>query len=265
MHPQITPKTIVASENCIFFDVPKKLQINEDAVTRFATSNKIELLIQELKEKGPMVALGQMGPTVYKEEPFKLQVKIGEYEIYGWKPGTARKEHPKSTYFLILGANKINDKEIVYYTPSEDITLNTSSYMRTHSPSRSDTKIYAVSIKTFNNYLTDLYPPVTTIEKPKNSSGLSPLEQGYAEALASIMPLDSILDNGEGQKKCKAIGQKAFDEFKKNANGNTWTAKEAVQNICDSLVSFATDGKLRKQYVERAWDGIGDDNWRWMA
>ncbi|KAF3361909.1 hypothetical protein PHSC3_001563 [Chlamydiales bacterium STE3] len=70
---------------------------------------------------------------------------------------------------------------------------------------------------------------------------------------------------GQGEAKCKAIGQAAFNEFKEKAGGNSWAAKEAVQKICDLVRSLAQDGALRKQYVERAWDGIGDAKWRWQA
>jgi hypothetical protein len=267
MQPQGTTvyKTLEHSSNYIFFENPKNVQINEDAKTRYATSSKIEVLIEELKEKGPLVASGQIGPDAYVDKPFKLKNKIGDYDIYGWKPGSARKEFSQNNYLLILGAKKIEEQEIVYFTLSEDATLNTTSYIRQHKPSHTDSKIYAVSNNTFKTYLFDLYPPVQPIEKAKNSSGLVPLEQAYAQTLASLMPLDSILDRGAGERKCKEIGQKAFDEFKKNSHGDSWAASEAVIRICDSMLSLAPDGKLRKQYVEKAWDGIGDDTWSWMS
>ena len=79
------------------------------------------------------------------------------------------------------------------------------------------------------------------------------------------MPLDSILYRAEGERNCREIGEKAFDDLTENSHGDSWAASEAVKRICDSLVSLTPDGKLRKQYVEKAWDGIGDDNWWWMG
>ena len=270
-------KVLDQSENSIFFDKPGKIQINEKAVTCYATSSKIEVLIEELKEKGPLVALGKIGPAVYVDAPFKLSNKVGNHDIYGWKPGVARKDSSKQSHLLILGAKKVDDRECVYFTLSQDLTLDSTSYIRQHKPATTDTKIYAVSHNTFSNYLCDLYPPVQPSEKandssvfsisskPENTPKLSPLEREYAETTASIMPLNSILDRGIGESNCKAIGQKAFDEFKKQANGNSWAAREAVQKICNSMLSLAQDGSLRKQYIEHAWNGIGDENWRWMA
>ena len=225
-------KTLENASNYIFFDKPKNVQINEEAKTRYATSSKIEVLIEELKEKGPLVALGQIGPEAYIDKPFKLKHKIDIYDIYGWKPGANRKEFSKNSSLLILGAKKSEKQEIVYFTLSEDVTLNTTSYIRQHKPSHTDPKIYAVSHNTFKTYLFDLYPPGQPIEKANNSSKLLPLEQAYAKTLASIMPLDSILDRAEGERNCREIGQKAFDEFKQNSHGDSWAASEAVKRIC---------------------------------
>ncbi|MCB1180862.1 MAG: hypothetical protein KDK55_02410 [Chlamydiia bacterium] len=75
------------------------------------------------------------------------------------------------------------------------------------------------------------------------------------------MPLDDVL--GEQENFCKTLGQEIFDKFKKANEGQTSAGKEAVINICNAIKFCAKDGFLRKQYVERAWNGIGDDHWRW--
>jgi hypothetical protein len=97
---------------------------------------------------------------------------------------------------------------------------------------------------------------------------LSDEEKQYVQELIS-MPLDSILDKGSGEKKCKDLGQKIFDQAKAVPNGNSYTAKDVVVRICNATCfnqsDNAKDANLRKQYIERAWDGIGDDIWRWMA
>ncbi len=267
------------SSNCVFFDKPSEIQINEEAVTRYATSQKIEVLIEELQGKGPLIALGKFGPTFYVDIPFKLKDKVCEKDIFGWKPGAERTNFSGQNSLLILGAKKNVEREYVYFTLSQDITPNKNTYIRQHKPSNTDTKIYVVSHKTFRDFLFDLYSPVPTStseplkespiyyisSQPKGKPELSISEREYAEKLSSIMPLDSILDMGEGERNCKEIGQKAFDEFKRKANGNSTEGKVALQKICNSIAFIAHDGFLRKQYIERAWAGIGDENWRWHA
>ena len=129
----------------------------------------------------------------------------------------------------------------------------------------------------FKDNLYDLYPSFksTLSEKmpqffyvssqPQTCPNLSEAEKAYVQILASITPLDSILDRKEGTKKCKEIGQQIFDQFKLASGGKTSAGREAAQRICDAIKFQATDGTLRKQYIERAWDGIGDEYWRWMA
>jgi hypothetical protein len=94
---------------------------------------------------------------------------------------------------------------------------------------------------------------------------LSPEEQEYLQKLVSIMPLDSILDQGTVEKSCKDLGQKIFDRFKNAAHWNSLAGKAAVQNICNAIATSCQDGSLRKQYIERAWNNIGDAHWQWRA
>jgi hypothetical protein len=146
------------STNSIFFEKPINVNINEKSVTRYAKSQKIETLINELQEKGPLIGLGQIGPNSYAVKPFELKNKLYGQNIYGWEPGAKRVDHSKQNYIMILGAKKIEDREYVYFTSSEDVTANVTGYLRKHQPSSSDAKIYVVSHKTFQNYLCDLYP-----------------------------------------------------------------------------------------------------------
>ena len=274
----ILPRVLDNSGNSIFFENPPELYINEELVTRSATSHKIETLIKELQEKGPLVGLGKFGPSTYVEASFKLRDKVCNQDIYGWKPGAQRNDHPPQSCVLLLGAKKSNDREHVYFTMSDDFTLDRKTYIREHKPSETDPKVYIMSHKTFSNYLSDLYPPTTShntfsnykevyhiSSRPKISPELSVSEREYAEKLSAIIPLDSILDEGEGESKCKAIGQEIFDKYKGENGGNSLAGKDAVQRICDAVVFIASDGALRKQYIERAWNKIGDDNWRWRA
>lgn len=101
--------------------------------------------------------------------------------------------------------------------------------------------------------------------RPSVSPKLLPAELEYVQKLISITPLDAILDRGAGERNCKAIGQEIFDTFKKISHGDSAGGTEAAQRICDAVHFASRDGFLRKQYVERAWDGIGDDNWQWRS
>jgi hypothetical protein len=265
------------SSDGIFFARPTNIEINEDARTRYASSQKIETLIKELHEKGPLVGMGQIGPSSYSEAPFKLKDKVCDQDIYGWKPGAGRKEHSKNTYLVVLGARKVKEREYVYFTVSDDVTLNTTSYFRKHRSSLTDIRIYVTSHKTFRNHLVDLYPPMPTHEadkksifaispKPSKIPALSSSEQEYMHRLTSISPLDSILDGATVESQCKAIGQEIFDKYKRESGGSSSAGREAVKKICNAILSSsATDKSLRKQYIERAWNGIGDKSWQWLA
>jgi hypothetical protein len=81
----------------------------------------------------------------------------------------------------------------------------------------------------------------------------------------SNLPLNSIIDRGEGEKKCREIGQSIFDKYKKQSRGDSLAGREAVVTVCDNIAFSAIDGRLRKQYIERAWDGIGDKSWSWQS
>jgi len=239
------PEILNQSSNHVLLKRPDRIQIDEKGLTRYATSQKIEVLIEELKERGPLIALGKIGPGCYVNDASKLDGKFCGEELYGWKPGATRKESSKQNCLLIIGAKKNEDRELVYFVLSQDMTANQDSSIREHKPSN---KVYVTSHKTFSSYLSELYPCTSLVEG------------GYIQMLCS-MPLDSILKEREAE--CKAIGQKAFNEFKEKSGGNSFAAKEAVQDLCDSILSIAKDGALRKRYVESAWGGIGDDNWRW--
>ncbi|MBA3238673.1 MAG: hypothetical protein H0T62_10060 [Parachlamydiaceae bacterium] len=245
--------------NAVFYERPKQgIFINEQGKPKYASTLKIETLIVELKESGPFVGLGKFGPGAYVGEPSKLKKMFGQ-DIYYWKSGpdgAKRKEYAKNVSFIILGAQKTADGEHVFFTMSNDVTLNQKVTTREHRASTTDTKIYITSHKTFVDYVNDLYPVLTGSELTK--------DQLYVQKLVNITPLDSILDRGEGERKCKAIGQEIFDYFKQKY-GNSDAGQNAVQRICEAVGHSAQDGHLRKQYIDRAWDGIGDNNWHWMS
>lgn len=108
------------------------------------------------------------------------------------------------------------------------------------------------------------FPAVFVLSSaPYTQPILSPEAQAYVQTLCSYS-LDSILDSGEGEATCKALGQSIFDKYK-TLGRSSEAGKKGGQLICDSIYSTATDGRLRKQYIERCWNGIGDSSWRWIA
>lgn len=241
------------NDHSIFYNRPPvSWNIDEELKTRYASSQKIQTLMEELKENGPHVALGKFGPHCYEEAPFKLKNTFCKREIYGWKAGQERKEYSKSRTVFVLGARIIEEKEVVYFTLCDDITQDTHGFVRRHVSSKTDTKIYVVSHDTFRNYITDLYAPVSNEDRDS------------VNRLISISPMDSILDRGENEALCKSIGQEIFDSYKAKANGDSESGREAVKKILHVVRSASTDGRLRAGHIERAWDGVGDDYWRWM-
>jgi hypothetical protein len=97
---------------------------------------------------------------------------------------------------------------------------------------------------------------------PSTYPQLSVEEEQYVQELVCI-PFDSILTYKKVH--CKNLGQKIFDRAKAAHKGDTSKAQDVVVRICNAIYFSCNDGSLRKQYIERAWDGIGDDVWRWMA
>lgn len=97
------------------------------------------------------------------------------------------------------------------------------------------------------------------------NSELTEEEYRYLKMILAI-PVFSILDEGQGQKACKKLGQRIFDEYKGSADGCSFHGKAGAMKICNAIarygVGFGGD-PLRKQFVAYAWEGIGDTNWRW--
>jgi len=236
------------TESNVFLKKTETLYIDENSVTEYSKSMKVETLIKELREKGPLIALGKVGPECYVGEPKKYKAEFIQQDVYGWPQSTKRTG--RSCYVMVLGASKGKLGEHVYFTIPKDITPVKTNFIRGYKSSKLHQRIYVSSHKTFLNYLNDLYPPLSSKMK------------GYLDALAAF-PLNSILDRGEVEKKCHDIGQKIFDDYKKKQNGDSFEGKKAVQDICDTLRTYSDDGNLRKQYVERAWAYIGDKNWKW--
>lgn len=112
-------------------------------------SKGIEGLIEELKKKGPLAIGGAFGKGVYLENPFKMNQKIKEREIYAWKRGAKRHKMTFSGHVvLLIGAKKVQDQAFVYFIdpgdPSDPKDL-------------SQQKIYMISFKNLTSHICDLF------------------------------------------------------------------------------------------------------------
>jgi len=259
------------SENTMFFQKPKKIAYDENAFIRYASSQKIETLIDEMKEKGPMVAFGQFGPQSYETAPFPLQNAYCHQKLFGWKPGSGRRPIENRS-IIVLGAKKLKERECIYFTPSDEAGWNPATNLMEHGLSSTDKKVYVISYRNFQQSLSELYPPYRENRSPADYRStlscsypsLSSFEEIYVRKLTAITPLEAILDESEGERACKTLGQEIFDYYKRESGGSSLSGKLAVQRICETVALTAKDGPLRKQFIERAWDRIGDENWKWI-
>lgn len=92
---------------------------------------------------------------------------------------------------------------------------------------------------------------------------LSPEQQEFVTRFKQL-ELDSIIDMGPGETTCKNLGQEAFDFFKNKCGGNSYEAFRKLQQIVDAVWFSDGDGRLRKQYIERALARVGDDVVQWI-
>lgn len=231
----------------IFLEKPQVVYVDADHSVKPPAYGTIEKLIKSLQENGPLIAVGKMGPSAYTEASFKLKDQIGSKDVYGWRPLTA-KEYAPSTQVILLGAKQTESKAYVFYTLAKDVTKSNSSLIRGFKPLDTDTKVYVMSYENFlQRCLVNLHP-------------ICP----HGQWLFSI-PVNSILDRGEIENKCKQIGQQIFDHYKTAANGDSEAGRSAVVRICEAAKVLTNDGLTRYAHIEYAWDGIGDKNWQWQA
>ncbi|MFZ0566063.1 MAG: hypothetical protein WAM28_07755 [Chlamydiales bacterium] len=87
---------------------------------------------------------------------------------------------------------------------------------------------------------------------------ISEEEEHYANGL-----VDVILDHDrreEIEERCKAIGQAIFEKAKKKTRGNSMAALASLRRI---YTSVGLKLNIRKEIIQRAWKGVGDQNCQW--
>lgn len=230
----------------VLLEKPQVVYVDEDYSVKSPAYATIELLTKSLQENGPLVAVGKMGPSAYTASPFKLNEKIENKEVYGWKQNTF-KAQATSTEVILLGTKQTPTNGYVFFTMAKDITKNTDSLIRGYKPLDTDAKVYIMSYENFlKRSLVNLHP-------------ICP----HGQWLYTVS-VNSIVDSGDTEKKCKEIGQQIFDQYKAAAKGNSEAGRSAVKRICEAARVLTSDGIVRKLHIESAWDGVGDANWRWQ-
>lgn len=110
-------------------------------------SEGIKALIRELKEKGPLMILGDFGKEYYVKPPFKMERKIFGRSIYAWRKDSERHSLLHSHTVLLVGAKKTEDNAFAYFIdpcdPSDPRNRNTQ-------------KIYMISFTNLTSHICSL-------------------------------------------------------------------------------------------------------------
>ncbi|MBA2367470.1 MAG: hypothetical protein H0V82_00415 [Candidatus Protochlamydia sp.] len=151
---------LISDSDNVFIQKPSILQGNSNVgyLKKSQIYEKIENLINALKEKGPFLALGQLGPQFYLKSASKMKQNVKGQEIYFWPAQSERIENRPMDMVFILGAMKNDTNQLVYFTPSEKTNFINNVFIE-QKASITDSKIYATSYKSFCQYALCLYPP----------------------------------------------------------------------------------------------------------
>ena len=213
----------------------------------------------------PFMVCAKLGPDIYTDAPFELKDKVDGMPVYGWKPGSRRNDGGPKCFFVV-GAEIRDEKELVYYTSAQH---NCSGLIRRNP---TDEKVYVVTLKRFQEAVTQFGFPVPLTPRPvappiRFSDLLStPDEELSSEEKLWVtrfleFPVKSILN--ERKEECKDLAQLAFDRFKFQFGGDSFSAKESLARICDAI----RNNPLTYEYYDKllyAWKDVGDDIVKWQ-
>lgn len=82
-------------------------------------TDSIEVFMNVLRTLGSCIVGGKFGQAYYTKQPHRLNEQFGEREIVGWNP-TERKENSCSHQILVIGAQKKDKNEYIYYLDPYD-------------------------------------------------------------------------------------------------------------------------------------------------
>jgi hypothetical protein len=109
------------------------------------SEDDIDVLIDLLASRGPVVVTGSLGFSFYASEPKKLDEKYGLRHVYGWPVGSVKGKASQFFHCVTLvGALKKETKGYVYFLDPQDVS----------DPSHPELeRVFKISYATFINCL----------------------------------------------------------------------------------------------------------------
>lgn len=83
-------------------------------------TGRFTFLVEELEIRGPLVVGGFFGRAYYATKPKKLDRTVMGRPLYGWLKTDPKISLIVGHVIVVVGAEKVNDREYVYYVDSED-------------------------------------------------------------------------------------------------------------------------------------------------
>lgn len=106
----------------------------------------IDLIIQDLKIHGPLLAGGMLGTPFYQSAPYELNEKISGHTIMAWKIGAYKDKGNGNCHFIVVvGAEKVLEKKFIYFIDPNDAS----------DPASPAQKIYKISYDRFLSGISD--------------------------------------------------------------------------------------------------------------
>lgn len=85
-------------------------------LSTWSPHQNIDALIRELEAHGPVAIGGHFGERYYVFPSRKIGRQIEGREVYGWRPGTPRRDENVANHMVVVvGAEKIEGKQLVYF------------------------------------------------------------------------------------------------------------------------------------------------------
>lgn len=111
----------------------------------------VDLLIAELRAKGPLVIQGEFGRTGYSQNPENLGESTAEQEVLGWKPGTRQPTEVRQAITVVGAVKEPKGAEYVYYVDPFDASDPVSGTRR---------PLYKISYRSLQENATPFCPGV---------------------------------------------------------------------------------------------------------
>jgi hypothetical protein len=230
------------------YPLPKILEVDESMSAQYKS---FDALSRELEENGVLIALGRLRPKFFVELCVPLGVQINGQEILTWPDTMIWQERPIDEYAMLFAAQKVAGRAYVYFVQARSLSPYCNNSIGQYELHSSQT-LYALSYERFYDYVSDVYRPVSYIET------------NYIEKLCSLS-LDSSLNVDDNEKAFKAVGQAIFDEYKTKNGGRSLAGQEAIWKIYNEVKQTAVDGEKRCEFINNAWQDIGDATWRFNS